>query len=123
MVALVPRKQLNCASEVLPEGIALLSDGSKLYVTNSESNTVAVFEVQLAPTFLSLVATIPVGLGPSGIAATPAGSFAGGDYVYVANREANTVSVIDAATDQVIATILVGKGPKGVAAGIIPTAP
>ena len=106
-----------------PEGIALLPDGSKLYVTNSESNTVSVLQVQSFPPFLTLVATIHVGKEPSGITVTRAGIFVDGDYVYVANQEDNTVSVIDATNDEVITTIPVGKSPKGVAAGIIPTAP
>lgn len=58
-----------------------------------------------------------------GLAATKPGSFVDGEYLYVANREDNTVSVIDTTNDTVVATIKVGKGPKGVAAGIIPTAP
>lgn len=73
-------------------------------MTNSNSNTVSVLEVQLAPTFLGLVETIPVGQEPSGIAATRPGSFADGDLVYVANRE-------------------VGNGPKGIAAGLLPMGP
>ena len=58
-----------------------------------------------------------------GIAATRDESFVAGDYVYVANQIDDTVSVIDAVTDQVITTIMVGRHPSGVAAGIIPTAP
>ena len=92
-------------------------------MTNSESNTVSVLEVRLAPAYLALVETIPVGQRPSGIAVTRAGSFAGGEFVYVANREDDTVSVVDTTTDLVLATILVGNGPKGVAAGILPTVP
>jgi len=106
-----------------PEGMALLSDGSKLYVTNRDSDTVSVFEVGPAPFYLTLTKTIAVGKKPLGIAATRDGSFVAGDYVYVANRVDDTVSVIDAVTDQVIATILVGKHPSSVAAGIMPTAP
>ena len=105
-----------------PEGIALLSDGSKLYVTNRDSDTVSVFEVGPAPFYLTLVKTIAVGKKPMGIAATRDESFVAGDYVYVANQVDDTISVIDAVTDQVITTILVGKHPSGVAAGIIPTA-
>jgi len=106
-----------------PEGMVLLSDGSKLYVTNRDSDTVSVFEVGPAPFYLTLIKTIAVGKKPSGIAASRDGSFVAGDFVYVANRIDDTVSVIDAVTDQVIATILVGKHPWGVAAGIMPTAP
>jgi len=106
-----------------PEGMALLSDGSKLYVTNRDSDTVSVFEVGPAPFYLTLTKTIAVGKKPLGIASTRDGSFVAGSFVYVANRIDDTVSVIDAVTDRVIATIPVGKHPSGVAAGIIPTAP
>jgi YVTN family beta-propeller protein len=78
--------------------------------------------------------TIPLEREPSGIAITKPGSFINGEYVYVANRDDGTVSVIDGVTDtivlvidgvtnSVVPAIPVGKGPKGVAAGIIPTAP
>ena len=52
-------------------------------------------------------ATIPVGLAPLGVAVKPDGSKA-----YVANRSANTVSVIDTATNTVIGSpIPVGNNP------------
>ncbi|MCZ6623577.1 MAG: hypothetical protein O7B35_05015 [Deltaproteobacteria bacterium] len=38
-------------------------------------------------------------------------------------REDNTVSVIDTASDEVIAIIEVGKGPQGIAAGLLPMGP
>jgi|GEM_PF-5694380 len=104
-----------------PEGVALLNDGTKLYVTNSESNTVSVFEVLSVSPYLGLLKTVSVGMEPSGVAVTRPESFVDGDFVYVTNRDDNTVSVIDATNDTVIATIPVGKGPKGVTAGIIPT--
>lgn len=106
-----------------PEGVALLNDGTKLYVTNSDSDTVSIFQVQSGPPYLSLLSTVIVGREPTGVAVTRPGSFVDGDFVYVANRRDNTVSVIDATNDMVIATIPMGKGPKGVAAGIIPTGP
>jgi YVTN family beta-propeller protein len=106
-----------------PEGIALLPDSTKLYVTSSETNRVWVFQVLASSPYLTPLSPIPVGKEPSGIAITKPGSFIDGEYVYVANREDNTVSVIDTTNDTVVATIPVGKGPKGIAAGIIPTAP
>ena len=56
-----------------------------------------------------MVATIDVGLAPSGVAVTPDGS-----KIYVTNLN-NTVSVIATATNAVSATISVGHGPVGVA--------
>jgi YVTN family beta-propeller protein len=76
------------------------------YITNAADSTVSVISTATN----TVIATIPVGVGPSGVAVTPDGS-----KVYVANG--NTVSVISAATNTVIATIPVhGTGvPRGVA--------
>ncbi|WP_149446040.1 Ig-like domain-containing protein [Mycolicibacterium sp. P9-22] len=63
---------------------------------------------QLDP--IKVIATIPVGQAPDGVAFTPDGSRA-----YVANALSNSVSVINVATDTVIATIAVGENPRGVA--------
>jgi YVTN family beta-propeller protein len=106
-----------------PGGIALLNDGAKLYVTSGKRDSVWVFHVLTEAPYLSLLTSIPVGREPSGIAVTRPGSFAAGDYVYVANHDDNSVLVIDATSDTIVATIQVGKGPKGIAAGIMPTAP
>ncbi|MBI2089435.1 MAG: hypothetical protein HYT78_11950 [Deltaproteobacteria bacterium] len=106
-----------------PEGIALLNDGTKLYVRRSETDRVWVYRVQAGLPYLALLSTIPVGKDPLGIAVTRPGSSSESDFVYVANREDNTVSVINTASDTVVATIPAGKGPRGVAAGIIPTGP
>ncbi len=60
----------------------------------------------------TVIATIPVGVQPAGVAVS-----ADGSKVYVANhRQAGTVSVIDTATNTVTATIpfgLTGPGPGG----------
>src|SRR4051794_8138091 len=58
-----------------------------------------------------LVATVPVGGSPQGIAVSP-----DGQLVYVANADDNSVSVLDATTDQTAGPpIAVGKSPKGLA--------
>jgi len=107
-----------------PEGLALLNDGTKLYVTSRTTNSVTVFDVHPAAPYASVRTTVPVGSGPWGVAVTkPDSSTGGGEFIYVTNRDDNTVSVIDAATDAVIATVPVGKAPTGVAAGLLPTAP
>ena len=56
------------------------------------------------------VATIPVGSIPIGVAFNPDNGF-----VYVANFNSNTVSVIDPSTNTVVATIPVGTNPVGIA--------
>jgi YVTN family beta-propeller protein len=58
----------------------------------------------------TVVATVPVGRGPQGVAVNPAGSL-----VYVTNNGSNTISIIDTATNEVTATVPVGVGPFGVA--------
>ena len=62
----------------------------------------------------TVIASIPVGSSPSGVAVTPDGG-----KVYVTNtgtgESPGTVSVISTATDTVIATIGVGFGPTGIA--------
>ncbi len=56
------------------------------------------------------VATVKVGKGPEGIA------FSDG-RVFVADRDAGTLSVVDAVANKVIATAEAGKSPDGVVAG------
>ncbi len=58
----------------------------------------------------SVVATIPVGRRPWGIALSPDGS-----RLYTANGFSNDVSVVDTRALKVIATIPAGDGPWGVA--------
>ena len=75
-------------------------------MANVHSNTVSVIN----PKTNAVVATIPVGNGPYGVAINPTNGL-----VYVANAGSNTVSVINPATNTVVATIPVGNGPSGVA--------
>ena len=76
------------------------------YISNTGSNTVSVIDTATN----LVVATVPVGSQPFGVAVNPAST-----RVYVTNRESNTVSVIDTATNTVRATIPVSTGPLGVA--------
>jgi YVTN family beta-propeller protein len=84
------------------------SFAQNVYITNEFSDTVSVINTASN----TVIATIPIGRFPYGVAAAPDGS-----KVYVTNPDANTVSVIDTATNTVTATIPTGKGsPFGVAA-------
>jgi YVTN family beta-propeller protein len=76
------------------------------YITNEGNATVSVIDTGAN----SVVATIPVGDKPSGIAVNIAGS-----HVYVANSNSNTISVIATSTNKAVATIPVGSGPSGIA--------
>jgi YVTN family beta-propeller protein len=79
---------------------------TRAYVANNVANTISVMD----PATNTIVATIPVGARPQGIAVTPNGAFA-----YTANFSDNTVSVISAATNTVVATVPVGAQPTGIA--------
>jgi YVTN family beta-propeller protein len=76
------------------------------YITNHFDDTVSV----LATATNTVIATVPVGVEPTGVAVTPDGA-----AVYVANQGSATVSVLATATNTVIATVPVGGGPFGVA--------
>ena len=76
------------------------------YISNQYSNSVSVIDTANN----TVVATVPVGNGPLGVAVNPAGTRA-----YVANAYSNTVSVIDTASNSVIATVPVGTYPWGMA--------
>ncbi|MDY0130049.1 MAG: PKD domain-containing protein [Methanosarcina vacuolata] len=87
-------------------GVAVNPAGTKVYVTNSKSNTISVIDTATN----KVTATVKVGNGPCGVAVNPAGT-----KVYVTNSKSNTISVIDTATNKITATAKVGIGPYGVA--------
>ncbi len=59
----------------------------------------------------TVIATVPVGIAPNGVAITPDGKFA-----YVGNEYSSTVSVIDTATNAVVDTVNgVAVAPSGIA--------
>ncbi|AKB28648.1 cell surface protein [Methanosarcina siciliae T4/M] len=76
------------------------------YITNEGSNSISVIDVSTN----KVVATIPVGSNPVGVAINPDGT-----KVYVANDHSNDISVIDTATNAVIATVSAGSSPQGIA--------
>src|SRR5262249_34616045 len=76
------------------------------YVTNSGSKTVSVIDTAAN----TVVATVPVGDFPDGVAITPDGT-----HAYVVNHFSDTVSVIDTGTNTVVATAPVGSFPDKVA--------
>src|SRR5512143_3743552 len=62
----------------------------------------------------TVVATITVGSGPTGVGVNPTTN-----RIYVANHYFDNVSVIDGASNVVITTVSVGSSPDGV--GVNPT--
>ncbi|MCV7345359.1 Ig-like domain-containing protein [Mycolicibacterium rhodesiae] len=87
-----------------PQAVAASRDGKQVYVTSSEDNTVAVYDV----TTRSVITTIEVGDLPSALAVTDSS-------VYVSSALGGSVAVIDRATNTVAATIAVGDNPTALA--------
>ncbi|MBN2356040.1 beta-propeller fold lactonase family protein, partial [candidate division KSB1 bacterium] len=83
---------------------ALMPDGSKIYMTNSQSDNVNVIDIKNS----TVITTIPTGEKPWGVSVTPDGL-----KVLVSNKGDNSVSVINAASNTVIETISVGEQPWG----------
>ena len=87
---------------VLAMGLALAASPAEAapfaYVANNGSKTVSVIDTATN----KVVATVPVGSFPFGVAVTPDGT-----HVYVTNSD-STVSVIKTATNTVVKTISVG---------------
>lgn len=76
------------------------------YISSLSTNRLFVVDVGARV----LVASVPVGLSPRGVAVHPRGT-----CVYVANDRSGTLSVIDTARNAVLASVPVGAGPDGVA--------
>ncbi|MFF0815788.1 beta-propeller fold lactonase family protein [Rhodococcus sp. NPDC003318] len=91
-----------------PAGAALV--GTTAYVANQGSKSVSVLGADN-----TVVATVPVGTSPTGVAANPAGT-----RVYVTNSGSRTVSVIDTSTNKVVATISSGIGTSPTAVAVNP---
>jgi YVTN family beta-propeller protein len=91
-----------------PLGVAVTSDGSKVYVGNA-SSPFSVSVIDTATNSVIAALPVPLSLPPIGVAVTPDGS-----KVYVTYDEVSSVSVIDTATNTT-ATIQVGSNPFGVA--------
>jgi len=106
-----------------PFGVAIAPDKSAIYVSTTGSDSVTVIQTakllkylaslsaeqrKALPTDLSasanyVTARIPVGRAPKGLALSPDGSL-----LYVANRNDDTISVVDAGTRTVVRTIPLG---------------
>jgi gliding motility-associated-like protein len=87
----------------IPHSICVSADGSKLYVANSNSQSVSV--VNLATN--TVVSDISVGSVPYGMCVSPDGS-----KLYVANNASNNISIVNLA-DNSVTTIPIG-GPQGI---------
>jgi YVTN family beta-propeller protein len=91
-----------------PRNIAISADGSRVYATNRDDNTVSVID----PATNEVVRTFQLDGddGPEGIAVHPDGR-----TVYVVNNGSSTVDAINTATGEVRRTVTVGVSPTDVA--------
>ncbi|MFN0059265.1 MAG: beta-propeller fold lactonase family protein [Planctomycetota bacterium] len=80
-----------------PRGIAWKSDGSRAYVSGMGSNNIVI--VDNTGSRAGIAPTIEVGEGPTGLVLS-----ASQDLLYVLNRFAGTISVVDVVLEQVVAT-------------------
>lgn len=96
--------------DAVPDRITVSPNGRDVYVANSrhgETTGYARFVVDV-DTADGSVHYLPAGLSPADVAVD-------GQFVLVANRYGNTVSVIDASTHKLVRTIQVGHQPERVA--------
>ena len=109
MGRLIAIRLLLCFLGLIAVGATSVSSQAQpfAYVTNNQSLTVSVIDIASN----TVVATIPVGFGPSGVAVSPSGTRA---YVTHSGGAA-FVSVIDTSSNTVATTIGVGVQPLDVA--------
>jgi len=117
----------------LPWGVAIAPDKAKLFLTTAGAESVTVIDVarllktvrtrrglagrsagatsfanDLSASADYVLARIPVGHNPRGVALSPDGK-----RLYVANRLDDNITIIDTATDKVVSTLDLG-GPKNI---------
>ena len=96
-----------------PSGLALSSDGSRLFVANANSDSLSVIDTE-TDRVVKTISTkpmpgLPFGSMPNALAVSP-----DGETLYVANGGNNLLAVIDLADDKVIGLIPTGWYPGAV---------
>jgi YVTN family beta-propeller protein len=98
---------------LLPSGMVLHPDGSKLYVANANSDLVSVINTQTDKVINEIspkpMAELPLGSAPNALAVSP-----DGNTLYVANGGNNLIAVIDLVTNKVKGLISAGWYPGGI---------
>jgi len=89
---------------VQPNGLAVDGSRNRLYVANSNKDTLGIVDLST-----DAVTEVAVGDNPLGVAVGP-----GNKKIYVTNYAAGTVSVLDAASGTVSKTVTVGANPAGI---------
>ena len=88
-----------------PSSVAVSSDGSIVYVTNAQSNSMSVIDASTD----TVAATVPAGASPQDVVISPDGA-----TLYVAgsgdnaNNQAGTITMISTATDAITGTVSMG---------------
>jgi YVTN family beta-propeller protein len=95
-----------------PASALLSTDGRYAYVAQSTKNAVAIVDART----LQVVATVPVGPTPQGMALDLSRS---PNLLYVANSGSDTLTMLDPDARKVVASVTVGKHPTGVAVAAI----
>ena len=105
---------IQLAESAKPVGMAVHSNGNRLYVANGRGKTVTEIDLQS----LEKLRSVEVGPRPWGIALS-------GDerFLYTANGSSNDVTVIDVESMLVVKRIPVGETPWGVVIGRLPSKP
>jgi len=88
-----------------PHMVIPMPEGEWAYVSDTDSDSVAVIQLRTGATKL-----IPTGARPQGAALSPDGS-----RLYVVNTSGNQISIIDTRQQSVVDTIPTGKGPGRIA--------
>ena len=92
-------------------GIDINQTSGVAYVSTPSANQLAVIDTNpTSPTYNTITGTIPTLAGPTAVAVDQTNN-----KVFVTNRDASTVSIVDEATKAVTHTVRVGSNPGGVA--------
>jgi YVTN family beta-propeller protein len=116
-VSVIDLKTLRVIKEIkvhlLPSGMALNSDGSRLYIANANSDLISVINTQTDLFIKDInpkpMTELPFGSAPNALAVSP-----DGNTLYVANGGNNLIALIDLITNKVKGLIPTGWYPGSV---------
>ncbi len=89
-----------------PGGLTVDEEGGRLFVSDSSTDTVAVFNIY----GYNKIGGYHVGSSPAGICYD-----SNDNRLFVANSATDTISVVDASNDKLIKNVLIGGTPQGIA--------
>lgn len=101
LVSIIDTAEMVVLKEIAvesPDHTALSVDGMELYVTSRDANQLSIIDT----TNEEVKTVVPVGKGPHGVAAVDRD---GRTLIFVGNRGETTLSIVDAATQQVVNTV------------------